>query len=634
MVAMDFYLSKLVARPQLRRHLGLLLVSIAAALAYGRQSLAQNPPQPNIVVIYADDMGYGDISSFGATDLATPHIDSLAASGVRFTNFYNSSSACTTSRASLLTGSYHSRTGIHTVFGPGSTNGLNPNEITMAEMLNSAGYQSAMVGKWHLGHTDNMMPWHQGFDRFYGIPVSHDYGNGGPNFPQGVPTYSRQPGQPHVVERVVNEFDLDEVALYTQIFSNQAATYIRERDPSRPLFLYVAQPMPHVTLAVTDPFEGSSQRGLYGDVMQELDAGVGTILQALDDEGIRNNTLVVFAADNGPWLQFGNHAGSGGGLREGKRTTFEGGVRTPAAISWPDQIAPGQVVDTPAAIMDLFPTFAALAGAELPTDRVIDGVDIRSLMMDNVDTTYDPNRPLAFYDWDSRSLHAVRSGDWKLVFAHSYETVATAGVDGSRGSYAWVQAEYALYNLVDDPGETTNLIDDHPAVVAQLSAFATAIRADLGDNLTGTPPGPNVRPIGTGTLLPLPPIVIDGDLNGDGNVDINDWQLFRVNLFADTSQLSPQQAYAMGDFDRSGRIDRVDFVLFEAAYDNFNGAGSFAQIGSNAVPEPPATIATVTLSVVVVGLRRRLCAVQTRPSSTAPLAPSRNSVLTQDSHPR
>ncbi|MGI9456108.1 MAG: sulfatase-like hydrolase/transferase, partial [Aeoliella sp.] len=275
-------------------------------------------------MIYADDMGYGDLSGFGATDLETPHIDSLATTGAKFTNFYNSSSACSTSRASLLTGSYHSRTSIHTVFSPGSNKGLNPNEITTAEMLNDAGYQSAMVGKWHLGHTTNMMPWEQGFDRFYGIPVSHDYNSGGPNYPGGVPTYVKEPGGNYRVERVINEFDSDEVAQYTQRFSEKAATYIKERDVTKPLFLYVAQPMPHVTLAVTEPFDGASSRGLYGDVMEELDAGVGTILQALEDEGIRDNTLVVFAADNGPWLSYGNHAGDSGGLREGKRTTFDG----------------------------------------------------------------------------------------------------------------------------------------------------------------------------------------------------------------------------------------------------------------------------------------------------------------------
>ncbi|WP_197528963.1 sulfatase-like hydrolase/transferase [Aeoliella mucimassa] len=559
-------------------------------------------------MIYADDMGYGDLSGFGATDLSTPNIDSLASTGVKFTNFYNSSSACSTSRASLLTGSYHPRTSVQTVFSPGSTQGLNPDEITMAEMLNGAGYQSAMVGKWHLGHTTNMMPWQQGFDRFYGIPVSHDYNNGGPNFPDGVPTYVKEPGQNYYVERVVNENNLEQVAQYTGRFSNKAAQYIRERDTSKPMFLYVAQPMPHVTLAVTDEYAGTSERGLYGDVMQELDAGVGTILQTLEDEGIRDNTIVVFAADNGPWLVYGNHSGETGDLREGKRTTFDGGVRTPAVISWPEGIDPGQVVDTPAAVMDLFPTFAAISGATVPTDRKIDGVDIRSLFMEDTGTTYDEERPLAFYDWDSRSLHAVRSGQWKLVFPHSYETVDEAGMDGDRGTYDWVNEPLALYDMVNDPGETNNLISSNPMVYAELLSMANDFRADLGDSLTSTPAGPNVRPIGTGTLLPS--LTIYGDLNHDGVVDLSDWSLFRPNILKDVSDLDSAQAYLMGDFDLDGRIGIADFAAFKNQFEQHNGAGSFASL-TQGVPEPR-TVASVSVAIISLAVLYRFEFVQSR----------------------
>ena len=579
------------------------MFALLVSLGLGQAAvLAQT--QPNIVVIYADDMGYGDLSGYGATDLATPNIDSLATTGAKFTNFYNSSSACSTSRASLLTGSYHPRTSVQTVFSPGSTNGLNPNEVTMAEMLNDAGYQSAMVGKWHLGHTTNMMPWNQGFDRFYGIPVSHDYNNGGPNYPDGVPTYVKEPNQNYYVERVVNELNYSEVAQYTQRFSNKAATYIRERDPDKPLFLYVAQPMPHVTLAATEAFEGTSERGLYGDVMQELDAGVGTILGALEDEGIRDNTIVVFAADNGPWLVYGNHSGETGGLREGKRTTFDGGVRTPAMISWPDGIAPGQVIDTPAAVMDLFPTFAALGNATVPTDRVIDGVDLRPLVMEDTGETYDADRPLAFYDWDSRSLHAVRSGQWKLVFPHSYETVDEAGQDGARGTYTWVNQSLALFDMVNDPDETTNVLSDHPDIYADLLAAANGFRADLGDNLTSTPAGADVRPLGSGTLLPA--LAIYGDLDKNGIVNTADWLLFRPNLLTDLSHLSATEAYEMGDFNLDGSIDITDFGMFKVQYEQHNGLGSFASM-TLSVPEPStlASASITALSVAALYLSRR-----------------------------
>jgi len=474
--------------------------------------------RPNIVMIYADDMGYGDLSCFGATDLTTPHLDRLAEHGAKLTNFYNSSSACCTSRAALLTGCYHARVSMKMI-GPAATTGLNPDEITIAEMLDDVGYQSAMVGKWHVGHTTNMMPWAQGFDRFYGIPVSHDYNNGGPYYAEGVPLYSKEPNEPFQLEDVVSEWDFPKVALYTQRFTDRAISYIETRDPNKPLFLYVAFCMPHVTLAATEDFEGTSERGLYGDVMQELDAGIGRIVESLETEGLAENTLVIFASDNGPWLSFGNHAGSPGPLREGKRTVFDGGVRTPAIMYWPGRIAPGQVVDTPAAIMDIFPTAAALAGGVVPTDRAIDGVDIRSLVMEDVNVPYDPQRPLALYDYRDRNLHAVRSGRWKLVFPHSYETVQTPGHDGVNGSYVWANTPRALFDMTNDPGETTNVLNDHPDIAAQLTEMADVFRADIGDLVTATPAGGDIRAMGTGTLLERPPGPTGEEPVGDKLVD-------------------------------------------------------------------------------------------------------------------
>jgi len=485
------------------RNVSMTVFALFLLVPHAARAQQAEAVQPNIVMIYTDDMGYGDLSCFGATDLATPHLDRLAERGAKLTNFYNSSSACCTSRAALLTGCYHARVSMKMV-GPSSTSGLHPDEITLAEMLNDVGYQSAMVGKWHVGHTTNMMPWAQGFERFYGIPVSHDYNNGGADYPEGVPLYSKEPGEAFMLEDVIGEWDLPKVALYTQHFTDRAISYIEQRDPNQPMFLYVAYCMPHVTLAVTEAFEGTSERGLYGDVMQEIDANIGRIIASLEAEGLAENTLVIFASDNGPWLNYGNHAGSPGPLREGKRTVFDGGVRTPAIMYWPSRIAPAQVVDTPAGIIDIFPTVAALAGGALPTDRAIDGVDIRSLVMTDVNVPYDPERPIALYDYRARNLHALRSGRWKLVFQHSYETVQTAGRDGTAGSYEWVTTPQSLFDMEDDPGETTNVLRMHPELVARLTDMAEVFRTDIGDLVGGAPASDFVRPMGSGSLLKRP----------------------------------------------------------------------------------------------------------------------------------
>ncbi|MCG8511961.1 MAG: sulfatase-like hydrolase/transferase, partial [Rhodospirillales bacterium] len=424
--------------------------------------------------------------------------DKMAERGAKFTHFYNSSSACCTSRASLLTGAYHKRVRM-TMVGPDSPVGLNPEEITIAEMLKDAGYQTAMVGKWHVGHAKNMMPWVQGFDHFFGIPVSHDYGKGGPNFPKGIPTYQKEPGQPFTVPHVIHKKDLPQVARYTERFTDKAIEYIKHRDKDKPLFLYIAHPMPHVLLAVTEPFKGSSQRGVYGDVMQELDANIGRVIKALEEEGMAKNTLVIFATDNGPWLSKGDRAGDTGGLREGKRTVFDGGVRTPGIFYWPGTIDAGQVVDTPAAVMDIFPTVARLAGGKLP-EKTIDGVDICSLFMKDTGTTYDPQRPLAFYEYTRANMRALRSGKWKLVFPHAYESVSRDEhykiTNKGRG-----QTPLALFDMENDSGETTNLADKHPDVVVRLTKMADAIRSDIGDEATDTRATGDVREMGRGEML-------------------------------------------------------------------------------------------------------------------------------------
>ncbi|MFI4860049.1 MAG: sulfatase [Phycisphaerales bacterium JB063] len=466
-------------------------------LAHWTGPAPQRVAQPNIVMVYVDDMGYGDVAAFGADDLVTPNLDRMAQQGVKLTHCYNSSSACSTSRAALLTGCYHSRVSIHTVFPPSSNQGLNPDEITIAELLQGVDYDTAMVGKWHLGHPESLMPYNQGFEHFYGIPVSHDYKTV-PGFNNRVPLYEKIPGQPVQVIDTIRWNDTGpkgEIQFYTQRFTQRAIDFI-EQSRDQPFFLYVAYCMPHVALAATSPFNGVSKRGLYGDVMAEIDAGIGDILASLEDQGIAGDTVVVFASDNGPWLSYGNHSGSPGPLREGKRTVFDGGVRTPAIVYWPGQV-PGMPCDAPVAVMDFYATFAAWAGAALPTDRTIDAVDLSPLLLrDTSAEDYDAQRPIALYDYRSRSLHAIRMGKWKLVFPHNYETVNNAGNDGAGGSYTFVATPLALFDMEADPGETTNLAGAFPAVVQALNAAADVIRADLGDNATGTPASDQVRPIG------------------------------------------------------------------------------------------------------------------------------------------
>lgn len=458
------------------------LVFLVTAFAAVRVAAADaNTGRPNIVMIYVDDMGYGDISCFGATDLRTPDLDRMAAEGVKFTHCYNSSSACSPSRAALLTGCYHARLSIFTVFGPALKTGLNPDEITIAELLRPQGYVTGIVGKWHLGTPQPMMPNAQGFDWSHVIPVSHDYHYYDPE--GGMPIYEND----KIVDRVLwakpekrreDPKNRDGVKLYTSRFTTQAEKFI-EKHKDETFFLYVAHPMPHVPIAATKPFLGTTERGLYGDTMAELDAGIGRILDKLREEGIAENTIVVFASDNGPWLSKGKESGSAGPLRDGKRSVFDGGVRTPAIAYWPGKIRP-RVCDTPCAVMDFYATFAALGGAKVPHDRVIDAVDLAPLLWPNESKgRYDPERPIAIYQYRGMSMGAMRCGRWKIVLPHRYRK----------------DIPLSLFDMTVDPGESNNLAEKHPEVVQLLVKDVEAFQRDLGQ-LRKHKPGPNVRPIG------------------------------------------------------------------------------------------------------------------------------------------
>src|SRR2546422_8412543 len=317
---------------------------------------------PNIVIILTDDQGYADVGAYGARGIKTPNLDRLAREGMRFTDFYVAQAVCSASRAALLTGCYPNRVGISGALGPNARHGLNPNEMTIAELVKQRGYATCIFGKWHLGHHPEFLPTRHGFDEYFGLPYSNDMW---PRHPEAKPgTY---PDLPLIEGDKIVQTNPDQTQLTTW-YTEHAVRFI-ERNKDRPFFLYVAHNMPHVPLHVSDKFKGKSKRGLYGDAIMEIDWSVGQILAALNKNDLDEKTLVVFTSDNGPWLLYGNHAGSALPLREGKTTIFDGGVREPCIMRWPGQIPPGTACRELAATMDLLPTFARLAGAERPRDR-------------------------------------------------------------------------------------------------------------------------------------------------------------------------------------------------------------------------------------------------------------------------
>ena len=446
----------------------LLLLATASASVH-----AQERP-PNVVLIFADDLGYADVGVFGARRWKTPNLDRMAGEGLRFTSFYVAQPVCSASRAALLTGCYPNRIGIHGALGPTAQHGIASSETTLAEVLKQRGYATAIYGKWHLGHHRQFLPIHHGFDEYFGLPYSNDMW---PNHP----TNRTFPPLPLVEgDRVIGLMP-DQNSL-TRWYTERAVDFI-ERNRERPFFLYVPHSMPHVPLHVSDAFRGKSGAGLYGDVIAEIDASVGQILGALRRTGLEKNTLVIFLSDNGPWLSYGDHAGTAGGLREGKGTTWEGGVRVPCIMRWPAKLPAGRVVRQPAMTIDLLPTIARLTGAALPA-LPIDGRDLGPLL------TGDPKAPSPqeayFFFYETGQLQAVRSGRYKLHLPHAYRTLAgkPGGSGGAPAAYATARTEVELYDLEADEAETTNVAAKHPDVAARLQALVEKCRRELGDSLT------------------------------------------------------------------------------------------------------------------------------------------------------
>jgi arylsulfatase len=472
----------------------------AFALASWRETiprpLGQDRPHrpPNIVLIFMDDMGYADIGCFGARGYATPAIDRLAAEGLKFTDFYVSQAVCSASRASLLTGCYAERVGIQGALGPEAKVGLGPGEETMADLLKERGYATAVVGKWHLGHHRPFLPLQHGFDEYFGLPYSNDmWPVGFDGQPATEGNKAKYPPLPLIRnnDRVGMIATLEDQATLTALYTENALRFI-EANKDRPFFLYLPHSMVHVPLGVSSKFEAKSRRGLYGDVMMEIDGSVGSILERLARHGLDKDTLVIFTSDNGPWLNFGNHAGSAGPLREGKGTMFEGGARVPCLIRWPGRIPAGKVTGRIAATIDLLPTIAAAAGTRLPRNK-IDGVSLLPLLEGRPGA--DPrDHYFYYYNWE---LRAVRKGRWKLILPHKSRSYAgqTPGQDGFPGPTAQIQTGLELYDLIADIGETRNVAKENPAVVAELQALAEKAREDLGDALTGRK-GKGVREAG------------------------------------------------------------------------------------------------------------------------------------------
>lgn len=441
-------------------------------------------------------MGNGDLGVTGALEYQTPVIDKMASEGVRFTNFLSAQGVCSASRAGLLTGCYPNRIGISGALFPNSNVGIHPEETTMAELFKQKGYATAIVGKWHLGDAKEFLPLQHGFDEYFGIPFSNDMWpvdyNGDP-----ATDWRKERFPPLFIvegnEKKIPVNTLDDQAQLTKRYTEHAIDFI-QRQKKKPFFLYLPHSMPHVPINASAQFKGKSKQGLYGDVMMEIDWSVGEILKALKANGIEKNTMIIFTSDNGPWFNFGNHAGTTGGLREGKGTSFEGGVRVPCIIRWPGQIKGGLISNSLSSTIDLFPTMAALLGSKLP-EKKIDGVSLLPILKGDVAAK--PRKEFYYY-YRVNSLEAVRLDDWKLVLPHEGRTYENfdAGMNGNPGKVnERTEVKAGLYDLRRDPGERYDLQNQFPEIVRSLQDLADKAREDLGDDILKVE-GKNRREVG------------------------------------------------------------------------------------------------------------------------------------------
>ncbi|KYP16584.1 sulfatase [Flavihumibacter sp. CACIAM 22H1] len=456
------------------------------------------PSKPNVVLIFMDDMGYGDPVCYGGGPYQTPNLDKLAYSGIRFTNFYAAQAVCTASRSALLTGCYPTRIGISGAIDHNAKFGLNTNEETIPELLKKSGYKTGMVGKWHLGHVEPYLPLQHGFDEYLGIPYSNDMW---PVYYDGTPwtdttSYrSTYPVLPLIEGNKPIEYirTLQDQSQLTRRFTERAIQFIQKNKKS-PFFLYLAHPMVHTPIAASEKFKGKSKGGLFGDVMEEVDWSIGAIMKTLEENRLLENTLVIFTSDNGPWLTFGNHAGNTGGLREGKGTAWDGGVKVPCIMSWKGTLPAGVVNNQLATTMEILPTLTSLCGAPSPKLK-IDGINMAGVLTGK---STEIGRKEFVYYYDKNNLKAIRNERFKLVFAaqsQTYGPPALPGKDGFPGKHGTDSVKLALYDLWTDPGEDRDVQLLYPEVIKELHSIADQYRKMLGDGLTKMS-GLEVRPAG------------------------------------------------------------------------------------------------------------------------------------------
>ena len=483
--------------------MAVLIVAIATPNFISAAEVAH----PNIVLIFTDDMGWGDLPNFTPqSKIRTPNIEQLVTEGTKFNDFYVAQAVCTASRAALMTGCYANRVGLEGALNHTSTTGIAPAEELLPELLEKAGYATGMFGKWHLGLPPFFAPSKNGFQEWLGIPYSNDNTKYHPVLADSMPPLPLYDGDS------VIETDPDQ-RLFTKRLTNRAVQFI-ENHKDEPFFLYVPHIMPHVPIFASDRFRGKSARGLYGDVIEEIDWSVGEIVKTIDRLSLTENTLVIFTNDNGPFLSYGTHAGQSGALRGGKLTTFEGGVRVPMVARWPGQIPAGHTCGTPIISIDFLPTFCHLAKAPLPRNT-IDGINIADVLEGKTNTV-EGRDGLVFYA--GSELQAVRDGQWKIHFPHKYlvvngetrtdgkpagfgrlapQSISNSGIEGiaSRHGYVVRELPLSLYDLGTDIGESKNIASDHPEIVKKLTDIAARYRKTLGDSLQNAK-GTQNRPVG------------------------------------------------------------------------------------------------------------------------------------------
>jgi len=445
------------------------LLWLTAGCKIERKKAAPTKVSPNFIVIFCDDLGYGDLGIFGNPNIRTPNLDQLAHEGQKWTNFYVAANVCTPSRAALLTGRFPVRSGMYSdnrrVLFPNSARGLPESEITIAEILKRKNYATAAVGKWHLGHLPEYLPINHGFDSYYGIPYSNDMDR-----TDGIDHYqgSIDPKIEYFqVPLLRNQKEVERPAdqrTITRRYTEEAVKFIKE-NKENPFFLYLAHSMPHVPLFASEKFSGKSKRGIYGDVIEEIDWSAGEIVKILKEEGLADNTLVVFTSDNGPWVTFKDHGGSAGPLFGAKGTGYEGGVRVPTIFWWPGKIGPSVISDI-GSTLDLLPTLSSMANIDLPGDREYDGYDLSVTLLQKEKS---PREEMLYYH--GSLIFAARKGPFKL---HYYENNPEGYPERIRPL-----AKFKLFNLYLDPGEQYDLADDHPEIIAEISDLVESHKANV-----------------------------------------------------------------------------------------------------------------------------------------------------------